>query len=43
MDPARGRGWAVLKGGELHGLIAFHRGDESAFVAERVVSGASHE
>lgn len=33
MDPAQGRGWAVLKGGELHGLIAFHQGDESAFVA----------
>lgn len=43
MDPAQGRGWAVLKGGELHGLIAFHRGDESAFVAERIVSGSSHE
>ena len=33
MDPAQGRGWAVLKGGELHGLIAFHQGDESAFEA----------
>lgn len=34
-DPAQGRGWAVLKGGELHGMIFFHRGDESGFVAER--------
>jgi hypothetical protein len=35
MDEASGRGWAVLRGGELHGLIAFHQGDESDFVAER--------
>lgn len=33
MDPARGR--AIIKGDELHGLIAIHRGDESAFVAKR--------
>jgi hypothetical protein len=39
MDEATGRGWAVLKGEELHGLIAFHRGDESGFVAKRVVKG----
>jgi hypothetical protein len=36
MDEASGRGWAVLKGDELHGLIAFHQGDESDFVAKRV-------
>jgi hypothetical protein len=35
MDPAQGRGWAVLKGDELHGLIVFHQGDESGFVAVR--------
>jgi hypothetical protein len=35
MDEASGRGWAVLKGGELHGVIAFHQGDESDFVAKR--------
>ena len=36
MDPARGRGWAVLKkGDELHGMIFFHEGDESEFVATR--------
>ena len=35
MDPAQGRGWAVVKGDELHGMIFFHQGDESGFVAER--------
>ena len=35
MDEASGRGWAVLKGDELHGVIAFHQGDESGFVAKR--------
>jgi hypothetical protein len=35
MDPAQGRGWAVLKGEELHGMIYFHRGDSSGFVARR--------
>lgn len=39
MDPAQGRGWAVIKGEELHGLIAFHLGDESGFVAEQVKPG----
>ena len=24
MDPALGRGWAVVKAGELHGMIFFH-------------------
>ena len=35
MDPAQGRGWAVVRGGELHGTIFFHGGDESEFVATR--------
>ena len=35
MDHAEGRGWAVLKGDELHGMIFFHEGDESGFVAKR--------
>ncbi|HVK08560.1 MAG TPA: hypothetical protein VM597_07260 [Gemmataceae bacterium] len=35
MDPAQGRGWAVLKGDELHGMLFFHQGDESEFVAKR--------
>ena len=35
MDPAQGRGWAVVKGDELHGMIFFHQGDDSEFVASR--------
>jgi hypothetical protein len=35
MEEASGRGWAVLKDDELHGVIAFHEGDESDFVARR--------
>ncbi len=35
MDPAQGRGWAVLRGDELHGMIFFHGGDDSEFVAKR--------
>jgi hypothetical protein len=35
MDPCTGRGWAILEGDELHGMIFFHQGDESDFVAER--------
>ena len=35
MDPAQGRGWAVLKGEELHGMIFFHGGDDSEIVATR--------
>jgi len=35
MDPAQGRGWAVRKGEELHGMIFFHQGDDSGFVAQR--------
>jgi hypothetical protein len=35
MDPAQGRGWAVLQGDELHGRIFFHHGDDSGFVAKR--------
>ncbi len=31
MDPAQGRGWAVVRG--LHGMIFFHGGDDSEFVA----------
>jgi hypothetical protein len=34
MDPAQGRGWALLKADELHGIIFFHQGDESGFVAK---------
>jgi hypothetical protein len=41
MDPAQGRGWAVLKGDELHGMIFIHLGDESGFVAKRADKGDS--
>jgi hypothetical protein len=34
MDPAQGRGWATVKGDELHGMICFHGGDNSGFVAK---------
>jgi hypothetical protein len=36
MDPSLGRGWAVVNGEEIDGLIVFHRGDESKFKARRV-------
>jgi hypothetical protein len=36
MDAAQGRGWAVLRGEEFHGMIFFHGGDDSEFVAKRV-------
>src|SRR5205823_8617717 len=35
MDPAQGRGWAVIRADELHGMIYFHGGDDSEFVAKR--------
>jgi len=35
MDPCMGRGWAVLEGDELRGMIFFHQGDESSFVAKK--------
>lgn len=33
--PLTGRGWAVVEGGELNGMIFIHLGDESGFVAKR--------
>ena len=42
MDSVQGRGWAVLKGNELHGMIFFHRGDESGFVAKKSKRKAAH-
>ncbi|HNR12260.1 MAG TPA: hypothetical protein PKM59_02985 [Thermodesulfobacteriota bacterium] len=33
LDPASGRGWAVIEDGELNGRIFFHQGDDSAFRA----------
>jgi hypothetical protein len=35
MDPAQGRGWAKVSDDELHGMIFFHGGDDSEFVATR--------
>ena len=35
MDAAQGRGWAVTKGDELHGMICFHGGDDSEFVTRK--------
>ena len=40
-DPAHGRGWAVLAGDELRGMIFFHLGYDSEFVATR--AGATRE
>jgi len=36
MDAAQGRGWAAVKGEELHGMIFLHGGDDFEFVARRV-------
>ena len=33
MDPAQGRGWAVVEGDRLKGMIFFHQGDDSGFEA----------
>ena len=35
MDPAMGRGWAVINGNEIEGMLFFHKGDESAFKAKK--------
>jgi hypothetical protein len=35
LDPASGRGWAVIENKELHGRIFFHMGDDSEFEAKR--------
>jgi hypothetical protein len=33
--PLTGRGWAVLKDDELHGMFYIYQGDESELVAKR--------
>jgi len=38
MDQAHGRGWEALKGRELRGMVFFHGGDESVFVARKTVN-----
>ena len=35
MDPVQGRGWFVLEGEELRGMIYIHQGDESGIVLKR--------
>jgi len=35
MDAACGRGWAIRIGDELHGMLFFHQGDDSEFVAKK--------
>ncbi len=35
MDAAQRRGWAVVNGDELHGMIFFYGGDDSEFVANK--------
>ncbi len=35
MDPAQGRGWAVIDGDEIMGEIFFHQGDDSEFKAKK--------
>ena len=35
LEPASGRGWAVIEDEVLHGRIFFHQGDDSAFRAIR--------
>lgn len=39
MDPAQGRGWSIVKGDERHGMIFFHQGDDSEFVARKEAKG----
>jgi len=35
MEPAQGRGWMVLDGDELEGMLFMHLGDESGIVLKR--------
>ncbi len=35
MHPVQGRGWAIVKNDELHGMIFFHNGDDSEFIANK--------
>ena len=36
--PLTGRGWAVLDGREIKGMIFFHEGDDSEFMASKAKS-----
>jgi len=35
MDPAQGRGWLILDGDELKGMLYIHHGDETGIVLSR--------
>jgi hypothetical protein len=35
MDPVSGRGWAMIKDGQLQGRLYFHEGDDSSFRADK--------
>jgi hypothetical protein len=35
MDPASGRGWAMIENGKLRGRIFIHLGDDSGLLAKR--------
>lgn len=37
MDPTSGRGWAKVEGDTMRGRLFIHAGDESDFVAKRVL------
>ncbi len=41
LDPASGRGWAVIENGELRGRIFIHLGDDSEFRAKAVLTHTS--
>ena len=43
MEAAHGRGWAVVKDDKLHGMIFFHLGDDSGFVAKRLTTKKTPE
>ena len=43
LDPAIGRGWAVIENNELRGRIFIHLGDDSAFRAARSRKADTHE
>lgn len=36
MDPAQGRGWAIIEAEQISGMLYFHQGDESRFTATRL-------
>lgn len=38
MDPAQGRGWAIIESEQISGMLFFHQGDESRFTATKLPS-----